>query len=82
MKRNSKGRNVKREKSSSAEKLFRLIFFEPNLRAMDKLLSYACVKGLRGIYILRIYVQIGWYREFAFVPYKTKAFLFALNFIY
>lgn len=36
VKRNSKGRNVKREKSSSAERLFRLIILEPDLGAADK----------------------------------------------
>lgn len=39
MKGNSKGRNAKREKGSPAEKLFRLIFFEPDLGAMDELQS-------------------------------------------
>jgi hypothetical protein len=45
MKRNSRRRNVKREKSPLAERLSRLIFFEPDLGAMDELQSYACVKG-------------------------------------
>lgn len=36
MKRNSKGKNAEREESPSAEKLSRLIFFEPDLGAMDE----------------------------------------------
>lgn len=57
-----------------AERLFGLAFIEPTLRVMDELLSYACVKGRRGIYVFT-YVQIGWYREYTFVPYMTEVFL-------
>jgi len=36
MKRNSRREDAKREKSPPAERLFRLIFFEPALQAMDE----------------------------------------------
>jgi len=64
-----------------AERLSRLTCIEPDLQVMDKLLSYACVKGLRGIYVFT-YVQIGWYREYTFVPYMTEVFLLYEKAIY